>query len=157
MATVHPQQPSHHYDIPTKVPLNAPHQSSYSVPSVRCCSRYCLSVSYFSLKIAATTANKERPVLWLRVHRATERTLHNASLCMSSLPPAIHTLAGETPLFHCLCPPPHQAAPGRYLRDPRLAAALKGTVPHHTRLVWPPPLHFRLHDCLQGYLRHLFK
>ncbi|KAJ7764075.1 hypothetical protein B0H14DRAFT_3895433 [Mycena olivaceomarginata] len=33
MATVHPQQPSHHYDIPTKVPLNAPHQSSYSVPS----------------------------------------------------------------------------------------------------------------------------
>ncbi|KAJ7668627.1 hypothetical protein DFH06DRAFT_203920 [Mycena polygramma] len=34
MATIHPQQPPppHHRDIPKKVPLNAPRQSSYSVP-----------------------------------------------------------------------------------------------------------------------------
>ncbi|KAJ7502950.1 hypothetical protein B0H11DRAFT_1987142 [Mycena galericulata] len=32
MATVHPQQPPHHRDVPKKVPLNAPRQSTYSVP-----------------------------------------------------------------------------------------------------------------------------
>jgi hypothetical protein len=49
---------------------------------------------------------------------------------MAPQSPAIHPLAGEVTSFYRLCLPPHEAAGGRHLCCPGLAAAFESTLFH---------------------------